>query len=254
MPIAITREVSPNMYLCELTHLAREPIDSAIAKDQHSQYERCLSELGCDIQRLPAEADLPDSVFVEDAAIVLDEIAIITRPGAQSRRPETQSIAKALEPYRSLEYITAPGTLDGGDVLRIDKTIFVGNSTRSNQGGIEQLEDIVAKLGYSVETVEMGDCLHLKSAVTQVAENTLLINQQWVEAAAFEDFNLIEIEPAEPFAANALLLGEVVVFPSSYPNTQKRLQDNGFEIRLVDVAEFAKAEGGVTCCSLIFEP
>lgn len=251
MPIAITRAVSPNMHLCELTHLAREPIDYGIAKKQHKRYESCLDELGCDIQRLPEDPELPDSVFVEDTAIILDEVAVITRPGAVSRMPETTIVEKALESHRKLEYITAPGTLDGGDVLHIDKTIFVGRSTRSNQAGIDQLQSIVASSDYSVVSVDLSECLHLKSAVTQVADNTLLINQAWVEVAAFQHFNLIDIDPSELFAANALLINGLVIYPTSYPKTQQRLLDIGIELNLVDVSEFAKAEGGVTCCSLI---
>ena len=254
MPIAITREVSPNMHLCELTHLAREVIDVGAAKKQHAEYVNLLIEFGFDILSLPAEPDYPDSVFVEDAAVVFDELAVIMRPGAESRRGEVDSIAQVLEPHRDLRYIETPGTLDGGDVLRVGKSIYVGVSERSNQTGISQLKSIVADFGYTVSSVEMQDCLHLKSAVTQVGKNTLLINPEWVNPDVFSDFDLIEVDPSEPFGANALLLGEFVVYPSEYLRTQKRLQDQGIELKTVDVSEIAKAEGGVTCCSLIINP
>ena len=252
MPIAITREVSPNIGHCELTHLAREAIDANVARAQHRQYEDCLAALGCEIHSLPAEPELPDSVFVEDTAVVFDELAIITRPGADSRKPEIQSIAKALKPYRRLSYIKSPGIIDGGDVLCIGKTLFVGLSRRSNQAGIEQMRALLDPFGYTVEGVQMNGCLHLKSAVTQVAKNTLLINRVWVDAGAFEHMNLIDVDPSEPFGGNALLVGETVVYPSAYPGTQRRLEDHGISVRVVDVSELAKAEGGVTCCSLIF--
>ncbi len=254
MLIAITRQVSPNIGQCQLTHLARQAIDVRLAEAQHRQYEDCLTTLGCQVHSLPAEPALPDSVFVEDAAVVLDELALITRPGAASRRPETQAVAEALKPYRWLHYIAPPGTLDGGDVLRVDRTLFVGLSSRSNRAGVVQMQSLLAPLGYAVRGVEVKDCLHLKSAVTQVAPHTLLINPAWVEASAFEGMNLIVVDVGEPFAGNALLVGETVLYPSAYPATQRRLASQGIAVRAVDVSELARAEGGVTCCSLIFAP
>jgi len=253
MLIAVTREVSPAIWRCELTHLERVGIDVNLAKAQHLQYEECLAALGCQVHRLPAEPDLPDSVFVEDCAIVVDELAIITRPGADSRRPETISIASALEPYRKLFHIQAPGTVDGGDVLRVGKTLFVGLSSRSNQPAIEQMQNALRPHGYTVEGVKVSGCLHLKSAVTQVASDTLLINPNWLDARTFSDWNLIEVDASEPYAGNALLIGETVIYPASFPRTRERLEARSIRIMTVDVSELAKAEGAVTCCSLIFE-
>lgn len=250
--VAITREVSPNIGRCQLTHLTREAIDVHVARAQHGQYQDCLAALGCEIHSLPAEPELPDSVFVEDTAVVLDELAVITRPGADSRKPETQSIAKALRPYRRLFHIESPGIIDGGDVLRIGKRLFVGLSRRSNQAGIDQMRAWLNPFGYTVEGVQVNGCLHLKSAVTQVAKDTLLINRTWVDAGAFGSMNLIDVDPSEPFGGNALLVGETVVYPSAYPGTRRRLEDHGISVRAVDVSELGKAEGGVTCCSLIF--
>lgn len=251
--IAITREVSPRIAECELTHLAREPIDFQRARTQHRQYETLLEELGCRLVRLPAEADLPDSVFVEDTAVVLDELAVITRPGAESRRSETASVVAALKPYRKLFYIKPPATLDGGDVLRIGKALYVGLSKRSNREGVKQLQDILLPFGYVVNGVKLRDCLHLKSAVTQVAESTLLINGAWVDTSTFRDFGLIEIVAPEPFAANALRIGDTVVYPAAFPETRQRLEKQGIRVRTVHASELAKAEGGVTCCSLIVD-
>ncbi|MGB9428319.1 MAG: arginine deiminase family protein [Gammaproteobacteria bacterium] len=254
MLVTITREISPRIVECELTHLTREPIDVRRANVQHHQYEKLLEELGCKLIRLPAEPELPDSVFVEDTAVVLDELAVITRPGAKSRRAETASIAAALKRYRKLFYIEPPGTLDGGDVLRVGKTLYVGLSKRSNREGIEQLQRVLLPFGYVVNAVKLRDCLHLKSAVTQVAGNTLLINRSWTDAPVFQDFKLIDAAPSEPFAANALLIADTVIYPEAFPRTLERLKMQGIRVRTVDGSELAKAEGGVTCCSLVFTP
>lgn len=249
---ALTRDVSPNFNQCELTHLARTPIDIELARRQHCAYQAALQALGCEVIALPAEPDLPDSVFVEDVAIVLDEVAIITRPGADSRRPETRSIAEALRPHRPLRFIDAPGTVDGGDVLRVGKTLYVGLSSRSNLSAIDQMRQSLAPFGYAVQGVEVTGCLHLKSAVTPVGADTLLINPQWVDRAYFSDFRLIEVDPDEPGAANALWLDRGVIYPSGFPATQQRLIDHGAPVIIVDASEVQKAEGAVTCCSLIF--
>jgi dimethylargininase len=251
--IAITREVSPKIAECELTHLERQVIDVENARRQHRQYEDALVKMGCQVQRLPVEAELPDSVFVEDAAVVLDELAVITRPGAESRRPETESVARALEPYRKLAFIQPPGTLDGGDVLRVGKMIYVGRSGRSNLEGIAQMRALVQPFGYSVQAVEVSGCLHLKSAVTQVAEDMLLINPGWVDGGVFGEMKRVEVDPREAFAANALWMGEDVIYPAAFPHTRQRLLEAGLRVQVVVASELAKAEGGVTCCSLIFK-
>ncbi|MDD3642289.1 MAG: dimethylargininase [Candidatus Krumholzibacteria bacterium] len=251
--IALTRPVSPSIVRCELTHLARESIDFGLAVGQHGEYESVLADLGCDVRRLPAEPDLPDSVFVEDAAIVLDECAIITRPGAQSRRPETPSVAAALEAYRSLLHrIEEPGTLDGGDLLTVGRTIYAGLSSRSDAGVIEQLRFAAGRYGYRVKPVAVSRCLHLKSAATRVGPGTLLVNRRWVDASLFGEMELIDVDPAEPMAANALLVGGSVVYPAAFPLTRERLEKRGILVRTVDLTELAKAEGAATCCSLIF--
>lgn len=252
MRIALVREVSPKLADCELTHLSRQEIDVDLARSQHQRYTDCLAALGCEVQTLVAEPDLPDSVFVEDTAVVLDEIAIITRPGAASRRPETPSVARALEPYRKLRFIESPATLDGGDVLRIGKRIFIGLSSRSNDAAIEQVRAYAEPFDYRVLGVSVKGCLHLKSAVTQVAENTVLLNRRLIDAAVFAGFEIIDVDDMEPLAANALLVGESVIYPTSYPRTLERLEERGILTVPVEVSELIKAEGAVTCCSLIF--
>ena len=251
MPIAITREISPRFNECEITHIERTPIDLDIARDQHRAYVNALEGLGCDVIELPAEAGLPDSVFVEDTAFVLREAAVITRPGADSRKPETESIIRALSPHLDLVHMQEPATVDGGDVLVLGKNIFVGLSTRSNQGAVSQLNELLCEHGYVVTGVKLHDCLHLKSAVTQVDDHTLLINMNWVDADHFKNFELIEVDPSEPCAANCLPIGDAIIFPLAFPKTRAKLEERGYEIVTVDVSELAKAEGAVTCCSLI---
>jgi dimethylargininase len=251
MTVAITRKISPAITRCELTHLQREPIDAALAARQHEAYERRLAELGCRVVSLPAEPELPDAVFVEDTAVVVDELAVVTRPGAESRRAETASVARVLAEYRPIVAIQSPGTLDGGDVLRVGKRMFVGISGRSNREGIGQLRCVLSPHGYTVDAVPVTGCLHLKSAITQVAPETLLLNPTWVDSRAFSGFRLLEIDPAEPYAANALLVGDAVIYPSGFPRTAARLVRAHLRLAKVDVSELAKAEGAVTCCSLI---
>jgi dimethylargininase len=251
--IAITRPVSQTIERCELTHLERIPIDLKRAAAQHHNYEEAIKSLGVEVLSLLEEPDLPDAVFVEDAAVVLDECAIITRPGAASRQPETESIARALAPYRTLHTIHAPGTLDGGDVLVVGRHIWVGLATRSNQSAVDQMQTHLERYGYAVGGISVTGCLHLKSAVTQVAVDTLLINPDWVDRANFPGMKCIEIDPSEPSAANVLLVGEAVIYQPAFPKTLLRLEAAGIHPLLVDQSELAKAEGALTCCSLIFK-
>jgi len=252
MITAITRQVSPSISKCELTHLDRQPIDLPTAIAQHHQYEHALRELGVEVISLPAEPDLPDSVFVEDTALVLDEIAILTRPGADSRKPEVTSIARTLSHYRELEAIQPPGTLDGGDILQTNRVIYVGISTRSNLSAIQQLQSYLKQFGYQVRGIQVKGCLHLKSAVTAVSEDTLLINPAWVDMLDFMDHKLIKIDPSEPYAANTVRIGDVLLYQPAFPKTAHRLEAAGFNLKMVDASELGKAEGALTCCSLVF--
>ena len=225
----------------------------AAAHAEHACYEEALRSLGATVVPAPPEPSLPDAVFVEDTALVLDEVAVITRPGASSRRPEIESITTLLQEYRPLLRILAPGTLDGGDVLRVGRTVFVGLSSRTNAAAVSQLERLLGIWDYAVVPVEVNGCLHLKSAVTQVAEGTLLINPRWVQPERFGQMDMIAVAPAEPDAANALWIGDSVIFPAHFPETAERLARDRLRVVPVPSTEFAKAEGGVTCCSLLFE-
>ncbi|MGC1905862.1 MAG: arginine deiminase family protein [Candidatus Acidiferrum sp.] len=253
MLTAITRAVSPSIVDCELTFVDRQPIHLAKAQSQHHDYELLLEKLGAKVISLPAEPTLPDSMFVEDPAIVLDELAVIFPLGTKSRQPEAPSLAKALAPFRKLAHVTAPASIEGGDVLCIDRTLYVGQTTRTNPEGIRQLAEIVAPHNYKVVPVPVTGCLHLKSGVTWVGGVTLLANRPWFDTTPFSGFKWIDVDSVEPHAANALALGDTVIFPASFPLTRAKIESAGFHVTPLDISELQKAESGLTCSSLIFE-
>ncbi len=251
MPVAITRKVSSRCNECEITHIRRVPIDLITAQAQHDGYTQALKYLGCQVVELPEEPDLPDSVFVEDTAFILPEVAVITRPGADSRKPETKSMVEVLSHYRPLLHIAGPVTVDGGDVLVLGKNIFIGLSTRSNLYAVQQIKNMLESYGYSAAGVALKGCLHLKSAVTRVDDRTLLINKNWVDASPFDGYDLIETDASEPYAANCLPVNGHIIYPTTFPKTQHKLEEKGYSVANVELGELAKAEGAVTCCSLI---
>ena len=250
---AVTRGVSPAISRCELTFLDREPIDYARAVAQHSAYERVLEELGLQVIRIDADEALPDCCFVEDIAVVLDEVAVLTRPGAPSRRGETPAVAAALAPYRRIVRLEDPARLDGGDVLVLGRRLFVGLSNRTDAAGREALAQAVKPLGYEVVPVPMKDCLHLKTALTAAAADVLVVNPAWVDLAPFRGWQTVEVDPTEPWGANVVMAGGAVIAATGFPRTVERLRARGLDVRTVDVSEFRKAEGGVTCKSLLFD-
>ena len=249
--LALTREISPSIVSCELTHLARTPIDLDVARAEHEAYESALRDCGCVVKRLPADDAMADAVFIEDTAVVLDELAVITRPGAESRRGEVDAVREALRGLRPLHELSAPATLDGGDVLRIGRRLLVGAGPRSNEEGRRQLAAIVAPHGYVVEAAPFRECLHLKTAATLVGDDVVLCNPDWVDGAALGVARVITVDPAEPFAGNAVRIGNEVLYPAEFPRTRERLERAGIHVRPVPAGELAKAEGGVTCCSVL---
>jgi dimethylargininase len=251
--LAITRELSATINQCELTHLAPELIDVASAKRQHAAYESALASLGCEIRRIPADDRYPDAVFIEDTAIVLDELAVITRPGAVSRRGELDAVVSVLGEYRPVVRIEAPATIDGGDVLQLDDALYIGRTPRTNDEGIAQLRELIASYGYRLIAVDVDGCLHLKSAVTRVGADALLTNRRCVSPSIFDGWRIIDVDDSEPSAANALRIGDSVIFPEEFTRTRRKLKAEGIEVIAVPAGELAKAEGGVTCCSLILQ-
>ena len=255
MPLAFTRAVSPRIAECALTHLDRQPIDPVRAAAQHAAYEQALSDAGFDVVRLPELAEDPDAVFVEDTALLLGRHAIITRPGAASRAGEVFSTAEGLKPHFTVHFLSA-GTLDGGDVLRIENTLYVGQSGRTDAAGTQALEAVVSPLGFWVVPVELDRCLHLKTAVTFAGLDdrcvpTLLINPDWVDPDIFARTEPIFVPENEPFAANVVLAGDRLIMAAGSPATAAELSRRGFNVVEVDLSELQKAEAGGTCLSLI---
>ncbi|MBC7931575.1 MAG: dimethylargininase [Rubrivivax sp.] len=250
--VALTREPARDMSACELTHVVRQPIDVARAAEQHIGYRKALEECGARVVALPAIDGMPDSVFVEDTAIVLDELAIITSPGVESRRGEVRAIEPEIARLRPIARISPPATIEGGDVLRVGRKIYVGLSPRTNTEGVTALSALVAPHGYEVLTVDLRGCLHLKSGCTAIDDETILANPEWIDVAAFRDFNVVAVHAAEPWAANTLRVGAGLCVGAAFPRTAEMLSHRGYNVRPVDVSEFAKAEGGLTCMSLLF--
>jgi dimethylargininase len=253
MLTAITRGVSAALVNCELTFVDRTPISLEKAVQQHRDYETMLEKFGAQVQSLPAENTLPDSMFVEDPAIVLDELAVIFPLGTESRRAEAVSLALAIAAYRPLKHVKLPGTVEGGDVLRVGRQLFVGLSKRTNEEGVRQLRSIVEPFNYRVTAVPVTGCLHLKSAVTFLGRNTLLANRKWFDAELFTGFDWIDVAPEEPHAANALAFGNTVILPASFPRTRTQVEARRFDVLPLDISELQKAESGLTCSSLLFD-
>jgi dimethylargininase len=253
MVTAITRAVSPAINNCEIGFIEREPIDLAKANQQHSWYEALLAELGAKVVSLSAEPDYPDSVFVEDPAVVVDEVAIMTRMGAASRLGESETLARALANYRPLRWLREPATLEGGDVMRIGRTLYVGVSHRTNRAGIQQLAEELAPLGYSVVPVAVRGALHLKTACCSLGNGAILANREWLDLEPLTQFRIVDVAEGEERAANVLCLGGTVILPDAFSRTAEILEREGLRVRMLDVSELMKAEAGVTCCSLILE-
>jgi dimethylargininase len=252
--LALVREVSPKLAQCELSFLARVAIDPARAQRQHREYVAALQALGCDLEWLPSLPEQPDGVFVEDTAVLLPEVAVVTRPGAAARRGETPSVAAALAPHGTVVSIAAPGSLEGGDVLRIGRTLYVGASARTNAAGIAQLAAALDPFGYRVQTVALAGCLHLKSACTFIPPDVLLVNPAWVEPRIFAARVVIAVAAGESYGANTLTIGTTTLVSSSYPKTRRRLEEAGVVTRVLDISELHKAEAALTCMSLLLAP
>ena len=249
MPIAFTRAVSPRLAECETTQAGCVDVPRAVA--QHEAYEAALRAAGLEVRRLPPLDDYPDGMFVEDNALLLDEHAVILRPGAASRAGETASTADALGGQFTLHRLGA-GHVDGGDVLRIGPVLYVGISTRTDLAGVGALDALVAPLGYRVVPVPVAGGLHLKSAATCV--NGLLVhNPAWTVAAHFADVEALPVAPGEDYGGNVLLAGETLLTAADSPRTAEALAARGFSIVALDISEMRKADAALTCMSLVSE-
>ncbi len=251
--LALTHLPSPDLALGQRTHLERLPIDNARAMRQHEAYRALLRECGCEVRLLEMNRLHPDGVFVEDTAVVLDEVAVLGSMGTPARRAEPAAIEPVLLEYREVRRIELPATLEGGDVLRVDRTLLVGRTGRTNSAGIEALAGHIRPYGYEVRAVPLRGCLHLKSACTALPDGRLLANPAWLDRETLPGFELVAVPRAEPDAANVLLVDGIVVMAAAHPQTADLVLRLGFEVRTAALSEFAKAEGAVTCLSLLFE-
>ncbi len=250
--IAVTHLPSPNMQRCERTYVDEQLIDYDLALTQHAAYCDALRDAGADVATLDANRSLPDCVFVEDTAIVLDELAVMMSMGAASRRTEPPAIERALSRWRRIERVALPGTIDGGDVVRAGKSLFVGKSPRTNAAGIAALRETVRPFGYDVTAVPVTQCLHLKTACSALPDGRFLVNPEWIDGSPLPRSSLLHVPRAEPWSGDVLVVGEHIIASDAFPETADLLASNGFDVATVSVSEFAKAEGGVTCLSLVF--
>jgi dimethylargininase len=253
MLIALTREPSPKLSEGEVTYIDRLPVDFELAKQQHRDYCAALAKCGAQVITLPTLVDYPDSVFVEDTMVVVDEVAVLCHAGAESRRDEIDYIRSEIAKFRPLIELAAPATMEGGDVFRVGKTIYVGRSTRTNDAGIEGLRAALTPYGYEVIAVNVHGALHLKTAATPLNDTTLVINPEWVDLAPLKHFDLICVPPTEAWSGNILKVGESVIIQSNAPQTAAMIAERGIHTEPVDISEFGKVEGSLTCMSVVFE-
>ena len=234
---------------------AQEPrptIDPGMARQQHAVYCAALRQAGVEVLELAADERYPDGCFVQDTAVIFEGLAVVARFGVESRQSEQQAVRQALQGHKRLVEIRAPATLEGGDVLAIGNKLFVGLSTRTDRGGFVQLRDLVELEGGSVEALQVPEGLHLLSGCTYLGQGVVLAIDLYADLPAFAGLDVIGVPSKESYAANALGLGDYVLLPEGYPQTAARIRERGFEILGVPLSEFAKADGGATCLSLLF--
>ncbi len=252
MLTAFTRRPSDLIADCLLTYMDRDPIDAAVARQQHAAYEQLLAQLGVRVVSLPPRSDLPDSVFMEDTAVVLDELAVLCAMGDAGRAGETALTEELLAPHREIAHVRAPASLEGGDVFRVDRTIYVGRSTRSDDAGIQALARHIEPLGYEVCAVDVTGCLHLSTGASHLGDGLVLANPNWIDTTALERHELIAVDAAEPWAANAMLVGDALIMPAECPRTIEKIAKTGRSVEATPISELAKAEAGLTCMRLLF--
>ncbi|HEX8492064.1 MAG TPA: arginine deiminase family protein [Pyrinomonadaceae bacterium] len=250
---AITRAVSPHIARCELTYRARECVDYEKAVRQHEAYRDLLERCGAQIINLEGCDNHPDCCFVEDTAVVLDEVAVIASMGAPSRRGETSAVEKILSAHREVARIQLPATLDGGDVVRLGRQLFVGRSRRTNYQGIEALARIARPFGYSVTAVEVTGSLHLTTACSALNEEAVLLNPRWIDTRPFARFWVLPVPTDEPWAANTLRAGDAICVEANAPRTLELVERHSAQVEVLDISEFRKAEGSLSCLSILFQ-
>lgn len=230
--------------------------DYQLALKEHQNYVAILNDLGITTTILGPLEDYPDSCFVEDPAVVFDDFAVITNPARSTRQKERDLIRPAIKQFYTdyqIFEITSPGTLEGGDVMPVDNNvIYVGRSARTNQAGIDQFTKIAAKFGKTVKAVPVQKVLHLKTGTTYLGDNKLLVAGEYIDSPYFKDFDQLKVPAGEDYAVNCINTGNGVIMPAGFPGAKKLLEDNGFTTHEVNMSEFSKIDGGLTCLSLRF--
>ena len=249
---AIVRKPCPEI-INGLTSVSLGKPDYNKALDQHAGYVEALRSCGLNVKVLEADSQFPDSVFVEDVALCTSECAIVTNPGAPSRNDEKLEMNAVLKSfYKHIEAIEAPGTLDAGDVMMVGKHYYIGISERTNIHGAEQLIVFLERYGMTGTMVPLKEMLHLKSGLSYLEQNQLLISGEFIDHPAFADFQKIEVDPDESYAANSLWVNSTVLVPAGFPRTLAKIKQAGYHTLILDVSEFRKLDGGLSCLSLRF--
>ncbi|MDX1409033.1 MAG: arginine deiminase family protein [Saprospiraceae bacterium] len=227
--------------------------DYDLAVVQHDAYVAALRTAGMDVRILDADEEHPDSVFVEDIAICLPDCVVITNPGAPSRKGEVDDMRNVLVPYfNDVHHILPPGTMDAGDVLEIDDHFLIGLSERTNQEGADQLIQILNHFGLTGSTVDVSGCLHLKSGASWLGDDTVLLSEPFSHLPSFRDYEQIVVPVDESYAANAVRVNDQLLVAAGFPHTYERLKREGYQINLLEMSEFRKIDGGLSCLSLRF--
>jgi dimethylargininase len=251
--VAVTNIPSPLLYLGVRTFADEAAVDYAIALREHEQYRDALRRCGCRVVSLEVNRDHPDSVFVEDTALVLDEVAIMMSPGAASRRDEPRALEATLGEYRRVVRVEPPATIDGGDIVRSGRQLYAGESQRTSGAGISALAALSREYGYEVTSIPVFGCLHLKSACSALPDGRFLVNADWIDVSLLPGAQLLHVPASEPWAGDVLVIGQRIIVSDAFPETIELLEREGWEVVPVAVSEFAKVEGGVTCLSLVFK-
>ena len=247
---ALVRPVPDSYDRCVRSN--REEISVALAKKQHARYCDALKQLGLNLIVVDEDKTLPDSCFVEDTAAIFGEKAVVCNMKTESRAKETLEVAKILSRLKDTYYIKPPATVDGGDILKAEDTVFVGLTARTNLHAVKQLEGILTKSDFRVVPVRVHDVLHLKSACTYLGDNCILVAEGFFETDLLNDFGRIVVPKGEGYAADCLAVNGMVLVAKGYPKTRKLIERAGFSTREMDVSEFRKGDGALTCLSILF--
>ena len=249
---AIVRIVSKNFqYGLTSSKLGKPDYNKALI--QHSNYIEALRKCGLKVLTLKADDRFPDSTFVEDTAVINEDLAIIANLGATSRKGEEIEIRKVLDKfYENVESIEKPGTLDGGDVLRVEDQYFIGISKRTNKVGALQLKEILKKYGYSCSLVKLKEVLHLKTGVAYIGDKNLIVSGEFIDNPLFQDYNIIKVDEDESYAANCIRVNNYVLIADGYEKLINSISSLGYKVLKLDITEFRKMDGGLSCLSLRF--